>query len=118
MGSDRGRFAPIRRVMRWVSSGVALAFGGVLVALGPFEHRNAIPARFPAQAELRERFSRAANWIVVHGDQVLSEDNPMLFVREASRLRSDPPRSRRSWRAARATGPWRGFAHLGAELTS
>jgi hypothetical protein len=81
--------------MRGVAS---VAVGGALLVLtiaaliGRCEYSNSRKVSFPPDAEIRVSLSRASAWIFGHSAQLLSEDNPMLwlFVRDAGRAADEP----------------------------
>jgi hypothetical protein len=64
----------------------------VAALIGRCEYSNSRDVPFPADAEIRSSLSRASAWIFAHREQVLSEDNAMLwlFVRDAGRASDDP----------------------------
>src|SRR5262249_28334837 len=55
------------------------------------EYDNSRNTTFPPDTELRASLSRASDWVLQHRDQVLSEDNAMLwlFIREGAKVSGD-----------------------------
>jgi hypothetical protein len=78
----------VTRVLRWTAITVALLGGVVLTWLAYSEHANSRDVPLPAEAELREHFNRALEWMFANASHISTEDNPMLwlFIREAGRL--------------------------------
>jgi hypothetical protein len=81
-----------RATLRWVLTSGLLLFFGMVAAFWFEERRNSADVPFPSDSEIRTSFSRAAAWAISHRDQILNDDNAMLwfFVREASRVSADP----------------------------
>src|SRR5262249_22959366 len=72
-------------------------------------YRNSRELPFPSDEELRTSFSRAADWVLKRREQVLNEDNAMLwlFVREAAKASGDPRLSALAEEyQSRHTDPW------------
>jgi hypothetical protein len=85
------RFPFFARALRTLAICTAALVISVMGLLAYCEHRNARDVPPPSEAELRDHFKRAADWLFANSARVSSEDNPMLwvFVWEAARLTGD-----------------------------
>ena len=94
--ASRRRFSPLTRPGRyWILRAGVLAAGllslSALAFVAICEYRNSRDQTFPTDAEVRSSWARAAIWILSHREQVMNDDNAMLwlFVREAGRASGD-----------------------------
>jgi len=85
------RFASARRVARFLAicGTLLLLTGATLVCCCEYSNSRSVP--LPADADIRSSVSRASAWMLAHREQLLNEDNPMLwlFVRDAARTSDD-----------------------------
>src|SRR5690348_2071680 len=78
-------------MLRYLAIAGAVVVVAVLAWFWRREYDNSRNVAFPTDAELRVSLSRASAWILQHREQVLDEDNAMLwlFIREGAKASGD-----------------------------
>jgi hypothetical protein len=81
------------RYLAIAAAAVGLLAVVILGGLWYREYDNSRTVAFPSDAELSAHLARASSWVLQRRDQVLRENNPMLwlFLREAAKISADQP---------------------------
>jgi hypothetical protein len=80
------------RIVRYCFLAAAAVGAVIVVLLALAEHENSREVPFPSDDELRSGLALTTGWIMAHREQLLREENSMLwlFVRDAGRVTRDP----------------------------